>query len=134
MKDAFVKFIDENCDCLCPLLLSTGMKLDLHVKEKEDEEETIVVEVVLPPIPSSISGIPSLPFSLLSIESTPIGISPSLFLNDLIDIEVEVVNVVQASVMDNLEHLRSCTFDLKLFDSKLVDFYCCFSNNCLINR
>lgn len=92
-----MKFIDDSCECLCPILLSNGMRLELEYKGERMNCEV----VVLPP-------------------DSPIGINSSVFLTDLVTIDVELVEDAFISPLSCLENLTSKRFNLNIFNSQLV--------------
>jgi hypothetical protein len=93
VKASFIKFIDQNCECLCPIILTTNMYLEL-----EYEEEPIECVVVL--------------------EKSPVGISSSLFLNDLVHIEVEVTSEIIKR--PKLESLSARKFNVDPLSCKYI--------------
>lgn len=92
-----MRFIDENSECLCPIVLSHGLVLELELKGGEK----INCEIVLP-------------------SKNPIALNSSLFLSDLVSIEVEPSPHIRQ--LPSLESLAPKHFNMSIFNSKFVFF------------
>lgn len=107
VKKSFLKFIDDNCECLCPIILTDQMFIELEDISKVDRATIDCV--------------------LCLLDTNPIGINSSMLLNDLVRIEVEYVDEIIKK--PTLEHLTHRKFDIEFFDCKLVSLYLCVSFN-----
>lgn len=90
----FVSFIDQNSDCLCPIILTNGMYLALKVCGETPIE------------------------CLVTLTKPFVGVSSSLVLNDVLEIEVERAEAFTGAVPVRLECLPPRNFGVKVHETQ----------------
>ena len=93
VKQSFIKFVDQNTECLCPIILTNKMIIELTC-----ENENI--------------------FCLLEIDANLISISSNLLLHNLLQIDIEIMKKDEENLSRSVINLDHNLFDLNCFDCK----------------
>ena len=109
MKQGFVKFIDQNTECLCPIILTNMMLIDFVY-----ENDRITCQI-------DLSG------------DKLIAISSNLLLHNLLKIDVEILDENESLTMPSVDLLNHKSFTLNVLNCKFVgQLLKVFLGNCLM--
>lgn len=90
LKESFMKFIDEQSECLCPIILTNNMLIELELKE-----QIFTCSVSLK-------------------DEQFVAINTNTLLNDLLNVEIETNDTFYE--LQSFESLQTKLFQLKTFD------------------